>query len=150
MKRLLPAIALFASLMAVSATSFAQEMSLRSGTVIGITATQGESQQAPKQKSETGKRVGGALGRALGYAVNANSSHYYGYEAANAGQAIGEAVGEGGAESGNSGAASAYLIMIEFDDGGSAAVKRASVNGLSVGSRVRVVGSGSDAQVVAQ
>ena len=149
MKRLLPAIALFASLMAVSATSFAQEMSLRSGTVVGITATQGESQQAPKQKSETGKRVGGALGRALGYAVNRNSGHYYGYEAANAGQAIGEAVGEGGAEGGNSGA-SAYLIMIEFDDGGSAAVKRASANGLSVGSRVRVVGSGSDAQVVAQ
>lgn len=149
MKRLLPAIALFASLMAVSATSFAQEMSLRSGTVVGITATQGESQPTPKQKSETGKRVGGALGRALGYAVNANSSHYYGYEAANAGQAIGEAVGGGTNESGST-RASAYLIMIEFDDGGSAAVKRPSADGLSVGSRVRVVGSGNDAQVVAQ
>jgi outer membrane lipoprotein SlyB len=148
MKRLLPALALFASLMAISATSFAQEMALRSGTVVGITATQGDSQPA-KQKSETGKRVGGALGRALGYAVNRNSGHYYGYEAANAGQAIGEAVGEGGSEGGNSGT-SVYLILVEFDDGGSAAIKRSSSNGLSVGSRVRVVGSGNDAQVIAQ
>lgn len=42
------------------------------------------------------------------------------------------------------------MVMIKFDDGSESAIQSAQANALRVGTRVRVFGSGSAAQIVAE
>ena len=148
MKNIFSAIALTVALMSAASASFAQEVAMRSGVIVGIKTTQNAAEAAPREQSETGRRLGSALGRFVGATVQRHSGHYYGYEAVNAGEAIGGAVGSSGSQS--AAGSSAYLIMVKFDDGGTTAVKQDASNGLRVGSRVYVMGEGSQAEVVAE
>ncbi len=150
MKKLLSGGVLALVFAAASAGSNAQELQTRSGVVTAITAMQ---QQAPVQKtSAAGSTVGGAFGRTLGrLAGNAVARATGDYQVASEARTLVNGVGQdmsSGAPSAASGGA-AYLVFVRFGDGTETALQTA-VSNLSVGTRVRVVGIGSDALVMAE
>ena len=56
----------------------------------------------------------------------------------------------GNAGSGAGRMMTAYLVMVRFDNGQESAIQLASASHLKSGRKVRVFGSGSDAQIVPQ
>ena len=134
----------------------AQEMSFRKGVVTGISPIQVQAQQ--QQASNGGNsRVGGALGRMFGRAVGRAASRAtgeYSYEAYDVANSAAQDVASGATSGGGAPAAgkttSAFMVMVKFDDGSESAIQSAQVSNLRIGGRVRVFGSGSSAQIVAE
>lgn len=122
----------------------AQEIAVRTGVVTAMQAVQGKSSAV---SNSTKRQLGGMLGRALGRAVGDSSG--YAYETASATANLGADIASaGGAEDGTAG----YMLMIKFNDSTESAFTRnaAQLGGISVGSRVKVVGSGDGAMIVAE
>lgn len=147
MKRAYSTVLIVLSLLFASASVSAQEMSVRKGIVTGISPIQVQS-----QKTSGGSATGGALGRMFGRALGraaAKAAGEYSYEAYEVGSSVGRDVaanagGNGGQQ------ATAYMVMIKFDDGDESAIQSAQISNLRIGGRVRVFGSGSSAQIVAE
>lgn len=151
MKSLISALVVGCSLLFAAAGSNAQEMSFRSGVVTGVTPIQVQAQQA--STGAGGSRVGGALGRMFGRAVGkavSKATGEYSYEAYDVANSAAQDVAQGATSGGSGKQVTAYMVMIKFDDGSESAIQSAQANALRVGSRVRVFGSGSAAQIVAE
>lgn len=131
----------------------AQEMSFRSGTITGISSMQVAASATPQQSAPS--RTGGAFGRALGRMAGRAASRVtgeYSYEAYEvASEAAQDVVSVAAAPAAAGGQmVTAFMVMLRFDDGSESAIRAASANGLSVGARARVFGSGDGAQIVAE
>jgi outer membrane lipoprotein SlyB len=119
--------------------------------VTGVTPIQVQAQQA--STGGGGSRVGGALGRMFGRAVGkavSRATGEYSYEAYDVANSAAQDVAQGATSGGDGKQVTAYMVMIKFDDGSESAIQSAQANTLRVGSRVRVFGSGSSAQIVAE
>lgn len=148
MKKIVPAMmAVVFALLAFTVS--AQEMSVRKGVVTGISPIQVQGQGSQSgQSSAAGGVMGRMFGRAIGRAA-VRASGQYAYEVAEvADGAIQDATS--GAASGGGRTVTAYMVMIRFDDGNESAIQSAQSNNLRVGGRVRVFGSGSSSQIVAE
>lgn len=149
MKKIVPAMmAVVFALLAFTVS--AQEMSVRKGVVTGISPIQVQAQgsQQPAQRSAAGGAMGRMFGRAVGRAVS-RATGEYSYEAAEvASGAIQDASSGAGSSGGQM--VTAYMVMIRFDDGNESAIQSAQSSNLRVGGRVRVFGSGSSSQIVAE
>lgn len=122
----------------------AQEMAVRAGVVTAMQAMQGKSATV---SNSTKRQLGGMVGRALGRAISDNTG--YSYEAVSAVGNLGADVASSG---GAAGTAATYMLMIKFDDATESAFNRGAdqLGGLRIGSRVKVVGSGDSAMIVAE
>lgn len=151
MKKLMIAALVFGGMFS-SALATAQEMSFRRGVVTGIAPIQVQAQAQTQTASSGSTATGGALGRAFGRAlgrVAAKAGGEYGYEAANVASSVVQDVASTPRSSpAAGGTVAAYVIMIRFDNGSESAIQAASANGLRVGGKVNVIGSGSATQVV--
>ncbi len=130
----------------------AQEMSFRSGTITGISPMQvPASASAPRSEPS---RTGGAFGRVLGRVAGRAASRVtgeYSYEAYEVASGVARDVVDVAAAPAPGGAmVTAFMVMLRFDDGSESAIRAASANGLRVGARARVFGSGDSAQIVAE
>jgi outer membrane lipoprotein SlyB len=151
MKSLIGTFVVVMSLLLATTSANAQEMSFRSGVVTGVTPIQVQAQQA--STGGGGSRVGGALGRMFGRAVGkavSRASGEYSYEAYDVANSAAQDVAQGATSGGDGKQVTAYMVMIKFDDGSESAIQSAQATTLRVGSRVRVFGSGSSAQIVAE
>ena len=128
----------------------AQEMSFRSGTITGISPMQvPASASAPRSEPS---RTGGAFGRVLGRVAGRAASRVtgeYSYEAYEVASGVARDVVDVAAAPGGA-MVTAFMVMLRFDDGSESAIRAASANGLRVGARARVFGSGDSAQIVAE
>lgn len=142
--------ALMMAAMATTAVS-AQEMSFRSGVVTGISTV-----QVPVQSSSGNNgasRTGGALGRAMGRIAGraaARMAGEYSYDAAVIASDATEDTLAGATTGAGGQMKTAYMVMVRFEDGQESAIQIDNASHLKSGRRVRVFGSGSDAQIVAQ
>ncbi|VXB96040.1 conserved exported hypothetical protein [Luteimonas sp. 9C] len=128
----------------------AQEMSFRSGLITGISPMQVPASAQPQTKpSQTGGAFGRALGRMAGRAASRVTGEYS-YEAYEVASGATRDMVEGATAAPAAGAqmVTAYMVMIRFDDGSESAIRAASANGLQVGARARVFGTGQSAQIV--
>lgn len=137
------------TIMLTGAHVAAQEMSFRSGLITGISpmqvAASGQQQSKPSQTS-------GAFGRALGRMAGRAASRVtgeYSYEAYEVASGAARDVVDGAAAAPAAGGqtVTAYMVMIKFDDGSESAIRAASADGLKVGARARVFGTGQGAQI---
>jgi hypothetical protein len=131
-------------LVLAASAATAQEMAVRAGVVTAMQAMQGKTSAV---SSSTKRQLGGMLGRALGRAISDNTG--YSYETVSAVGDLGaDVASSGGADAG----ASSYMLMVKFNDASEAAFTRNAeqLNGIRTGSRVRVVGSGDNAMIVAE
>jgi len=129
----------------------AQEMSFRSGLITGISPMQvaaGAAQPQAKPSQTTGA-LGRALGRMAGRAASRVTGEYS-YEAYEVASGAARDVVEGVAAAPAAGVptVTAYMVMLKFDDGSESAIRAASADGLRVGARARVFGTGQSAQIV--
>jgi outer membrane lipoprotein SlyB len=151
MKNTLSTLLIGFALLFASAGASAQEMSVRKGVVTSIAPIQVDVQsQPPKRKSATGGALGRSLGRVFGRAASrATGGHSYeAYDvASSATRDVADSV-TSGAGPDEAQKTTAYMVMIRFDDGTESAIQTAEANGLAVGGRVNVFGSGASAQVV--
>ena len=136
----LSAVLLVASVFPASA-----EQAVRAGVV---SAMQPVAAEAPAVSASTKRQLGGMLGRALGEAVGGRGGQAY---------EITRVAGNLGADlaGGNGGGADAVgqvLLVVRFDDASTSAFTRSAgqVGRLRVGSRVRVVGTGDAAILLAE
>ena len=133
-----------AALLTSSAFAMAAgEHEVRTGVV---TAMQPLPAKADVVTASTKRQLGGMLGRALGQAVGGNSAQSY--ELTRAASSLGAdiASGEGGGAQGSD-----YMLMVRFDDASEAGFTRHSTQlaRIRVGGRVKVVGSGDSAMLLA-
>lgn len=147
------AIAMLVAAIASTAAS-AQEMSFRSGVVTAVAPIQVAAGSAG-QTAAAPTRTGGAMGRAMARMASraaARMGGEYGYEAASLASGATQDTMDAAARAPQAGAATttAYMVMIRFDDGQETAIQSFDASRLAPGSRVRVFGSGSAAQIVAQ
>ncbi len=129
----------------------AQEMSFRSGLITGISPMQVAAAAAPQQAKPS--QAGGAFGRALGRMAGRAASRVtgeYSYEAYEVASGAAQDVVQGAAAAPAAGVptVTAYMVMLKFDDGSESAIRAASADGLRVGARARVFGTGQSAQIV--
>jgi len=129
----------------------AQEMSFRSGLITGISPMQVAAAAAEQQAKPS--QTTGALGRALGRMAGRAASRVtgeYSYEAYEVASGAARDVVEGAAAAPAAGVptVTAYMVMLKFDDGSESAIRAASADGLRVGARARVFGTGQSAQIV--
>jgi len=138
-------------LMLASLGASAQEMSIRKGIVTGLSPIQVQAGQSSDRSG--GSATGGAFGRILGRTVGrvvakATGDYSDAYEAREivdgASQDIAAGAGNGDKM------VAAYMVTIRFDDGNESAIQSARADHLRVGGRVRVFGSGSSTQIVAE
>lgn len=152
MKSFFPAIAVVISMLFASMGASAQETSFRRGVVTGLSPIQVQAQQAAG--SSGGSRAGGALGRVFGRALGravSKAAGEYSYEAYDVANSTVQDVASGAAGNGSAGKqVTAYMVTIRFDDGNESAIQSAQAGNLRVGGRVKVFGSGSSAQIVAE
>ena len=146
-------ITLFACVMALAVSNVsAQEMSFRSGLITGISPIQVAA--AAQQQQAAPSRTGGAFGRALGRIAGraaANVAGEYSYDAYQVASGVAQdAASAAAAAPAGAQMVTAYMVMLKFDDGSESAIQAASANGLQVGARARVFGSGAGAQIVAE
>lgn len=145
-------IMLFACVTALAVSNAsAQEMSFRSGLITGISPIQvAAAQQQQAAPSRTSGAFGRALGRIAGRAA-ANVAGEYSYDAYQVASGAAQDVASAAATT-PAGAqmVTAYMVMLKFDDGSESAIQAAHTNGLQVGARARVFGSGASAQIVAE
>lgn len=122
----------------------AQELEVRSGIV---TAMQPTAADAAAVSATTRRQLGGMLGRALGQAVAGRSGQSY--EVTRVAANLGADLASSETEDGNTGN---YMLMVRFDDASEAAFARSGsqLARIRVGSRVKVVGSGDSAMLVAE
>lgn len=151
-KSLIAAFALLAA--GAATTAAAQEMSFRSGVVTAVAPIQVAAGHAG-QASAAPSRTGGAMGRAMSRMASraaARMGGEYGYEAASLASGVTQDTMDAAARAPQAGAATttAYMVMIRFDDGQESAIQSVDASRLAPGNRVRVFGSGSAAQIVAQ
>lgn len=131
----------------------AQEMSFRSGTITGINPMQVAATATTQQREPS--RTNGAFGRALGRMAGRAASRvtgeysYEAYEVAS-GAAQDVVAGAAAAPAPGSQTVTAFMVMMRFDDGSESAIRAARADGLRVGARARVFGSGESAQIVAE
>ena len=139
-------VAVMAAVFLASAASVAvaDELEVRKGVV---TAMQPVAAKPDAVSTSTRRQLGGALGQALGQAVGGRSGRSY--EITRLATSLGADIA-----SGNPGGAAAgsHVLMVRFDSAGESAFTRSGeqLGGIRVGSRVRVVGSGDAAMVVAE
>ncbi|GGJ98899.1 hypothetical protein [Luteimonas terricola] len=143
--KLHPAAAVAVALLASTAFAVgAGEHEVRSGVV---TAMQPVAARADVVSASTKRQLGGMLGRALGQAVGGRSGQSYELTrvAANLGADIASGDGDG-APGGD------YMLMVRFDDASESAFTRtgAQLARIRIGGRVKVVGSGDSAMLVAE
>lgn len=144
-------IAVLACAPALATTNVAaQEVSFRSGLITGISPVQVAAAAAEEAKAS---RTTGALGRALGRMAGRAASRIsgeYAYEAYELASGAAQDVVEGAAAAPAAGAqtVTAYMVMLKFDDGSESAIRAPSADGLRVGSRARVFGTGGSVQIV--
>jgi len=143
----------FACVVALMASNVpAQEMAFRSGLITAISPIQVA--VASQQQAAAPSRTSGALGRALGRIAGRAASNVAGEYAYDAYQvasgAAQDVVASGAATPAIGQSATAYMVMLKFDDGSESAIQSTHTNGLQVGSRARVFGSGAGAQIVAE
>lgn len=151
MKAFIVAAAVGLCLALVSLGGHAQEMSFRSGVVTGISPIQVQGQQASSNSggSATGGALGRMFGRALGRAVGkAVGDSQMAYDASSVAQGMAQDATTTRQQGGGP-TSTAYMVMIRFDDGNQSAIQSPHANNLKVGGRVKVFGSGSSAQIVA-
>jgi outer membrane lipoprotein SlyB len=149
MKNTLSTLLIGFALLFASAGASAQEMSVRKGVVTSIAPIQVDVQsQAPQRKSATGGAFGRALSRTVGRAAArvAGDHSYDAYDVASS--ATRDATTNAGSGGATVEKATAYMVMIRFDDGTESAIQAADASRLAVGGRVNVFGSGASAQVV--
>ena len=143
----------FACVVGLAASNVsAQEMSFRSGLITAISPNQVAvaSQQQAAAPSRTSGAFGRALGRIAGRAAS-NVAGEYAYDAYQVASGVAQDAVAGAASTPAAGqAVTAYMVMLKFDDGSESAIQSAHTNGLQVGSRARVFGSGASAQIVAE
>ncbi|MCD9006730.1 hypothetical protein LDO31_10880 [Luteimonas sp. XNQY3] len=128
----------------------AQEMSFRSGLITGISPMQvAAAAQQQAKPSQTSGALGRALGRMAGRAASRVTGEYA-YEAYEVASGATRDVVEGAAAAPAAGVptVTAYMVMLKFDDGSESAIRAASADGLRVGARARVFGTGQSAQIV--
>ena len=135
----------------VSFDAAAQEMSFRSGVVTDIAPIQVEVKK--EQKTVKQSALGRAMGRVGLRAVSRAVMRVGGEHTADVIDVGASAVQDGmnasvGSDGGKT--ATSYMVIVRFDDGRESAIQSADATSLSVGSRVRVFGSGSSARIVAQ
>lgn len=136
-------VVLAAVVLATSAAA-AGEHEVRAGVV---TAMQPIKEQGEAISTSTRRQLGGMLGRALGQAVGGGSGQSY---------EITRAVGNLGADiaAGDERAAPTgnYMLMVRFDDASESAFTRSGeqLGRIRAGSRVKVVGSGAGAMLMAE
>jgi hypothetical protein len=139
-------------LMFASLAAPAQEMSVRHGLVTGISPIQVQAAQASNRsgRSATGGAVSRIFSRTVGRAVAKATGDYS--DAYEAREIVDGASQDMAANGGGSGGATttAYMITIKFDEGGESAIQSARADNLRVGGRVKVFGTGSSTQVVAE
>lgn len=142
--------ALACGLAAAAGGAVAQEMSFRSGTITGINPMQLAATTTSQQRQPS--RTSGAFGRALGRMAGRAASRVtgeYSYEAYEVASGAARDVVEGAAATTPGGqSVTAFMVLMRFDDGSESAIRAASADGLRVGARARVFGSGASAQIV--
>lgn len=149
MKTLICRLGAALCLLLASTGAFAQEMSFRSGVVTDIETLQ-VAQPRQQESSETQSAVGRALGRTVKRALwrtALNSSSDHAYDAYDVASGAVDDTAEVATDGRVAQAATAYMVMIRFDDGSQSAIQAAQVDGLQVGGRVRVFGSGESARI---
>lgn len=129
----------------------AQEMSFRSGLITGISPMQVAAAAAQQQAKPS--QAGGAFGRALGRMAGRAASRVtgeYSYEAYEVASGAAQDVVQGAVAAPAAGVqtVTAYMVMLKFDDGSESAIRAPSADGLRVGARARVFGTGQSAQIV--
>jgi hypothetical protein len=128
--------------MAFAATG--EELKVRGGVV---TAMQAAPATPGAVSATTRRQLGGMLGRALGQAVGGRGTQSY---------EITRAVGNLGADiaagEGDAGTAGNYLLTVRFDDASESAFVRngGQLARIRIGSRVKVIGSGEAATLLAE
>lgn len=150
MKKLLSVFLAVWFVASVVESAAAQEMSLRKGVVTGITPIQTEAKESGSRSkgSSTGGALSRAFGRAVGRAVSRAAGEYV-PEAYDVGHGVADDVSRSARNSGSGRMVTAFLVTVRFDDGSESAIQAARAEGLRVGARVNVVGSGSATQVLA-
>lgn len=135
---------LLAVLVAPWASPEAGEQEVRTGVVTGMRQLAAE---APALSRSTKRQLGGMLGRAVGEAVGGRGGQ--GYEARRAGGSIGSDLAGGDAASRRSGE---HVLLVRFDDDSEVAFTRSAdeARQFRVGSRVKVIGAGDEAILLAE
>ena len=126
----------------------ASELEVRSGVVTMVQPVAGDTARAePKLSRSTRRQLGGMLGRAAGQALGGGHAYEIGRAAGSVGSDLAD--GEGNPQAGGGGG---YLLLVRFDDESEAAFTRGAVQvgGLRAGSRVKVIGSGDGATLLAE
>ena len=135
---------------AVYAPAMAQEASVRNGVVTGIVPVQVAA--APPSTPQPGARTAGVLGRALGRIAGRAAGRVGGdhaYEAVYvANEATQETVLAAAGMGGRQTMRTAYLVMVEFDDGLESSIQIADASHLRTGRRVKVIGWGQGVQIL--
>ena len=140
-------------LVLVSVGASAQEMSIRKGVVTALSPIQVQAERSSGRSG--GSATGGAFGRILGRTVGrvvakATGDYSDAYEAREIVDGASRDIATGADNGGDGKTVAAYMVAIRFDDGNESAIQSARVDNLRVGVRVKVFGSGSSTQVVAE
>lgn len=133
----------------VSLAAGAQEVSFRNGVITGISPIQMAAQGSQRQsatKSAAGRAFGRSLGRLAGRAMAKVGGGEYAGDAYDVASGVAQDAVAGNAHTGAT--IMGAMVIVKFDDGGETGFQMPSANGLRVGQKVRVLGSGSDARVV--
>ena len=156
MKKIAMALLAVAALLAAGVPSLAAAQS-RPGVIEDLQPIEnrGDDESAQTRQGRTwGQRLGGlaGIGLATGVAASGNSSNLAGQAAtvvAGSGDQIG---GEIGARAAGPGPTTRYMVKVRLDSGRVLTITqlREQIEGLQVGSRVRVDGRGDDAKVSAE
>lgn len=148
---LMPALCL--ALLTVAPASWAQS---RPGTIEAMEAIENRGDDTSEQKKKGrkwGERIGkyGGMAASVGATMSGNSTVGYAGAVVSStqGDRIGGAIGERVA---GEGPTARYMVKVRLDEGRVLTLTQPAeqVQGLSVGSRVRVEGSGDEAKLVSQ
>jgi hypothetical protein len=146
MKWLLAAVLTVASFAPLTAV---QAQSVRHGVVLGLQPIDNRGDDE-SQTHKMGRHWGSTLGNLVGIkAAGATDNGYVAQAVGNTAPAVGEAVGGNIAGQGPS---AHYMVKVQLDDGKVMALVQTgqAVQGLGVGSKVAVSGSGADARLSAE
>ncbi|MBB1061482.1 hypothetical protein [Marilutibacter spongiae] len=148
-KTLFATLFLAAAGLCASLQASAQEVGIRKGEVTAIAPVEVEAPPAqPARSSATGGALSRSLSRLAGRAA-ARATGGYSYDAYDVASSATRDATDAAAEVANAPKAGvAYMVMIRFDDGSESAIQTDDASKLAVGGRVRVLGSGSSAQLI--
>ncbi|MGY0504934.1 hypothetical protein [Luteimonas sp. e5] len=140
--------------MLFSLGSAAQEVSFRNGVITGISSmevpAQGQ-QRARAGNSATSRALGRTLGRFAGRAMAKVGGGEFAGDAYDVASGVTQdALANTGNSSSQGGMVTVAMIIVRFDNGEESGIQMPSSQGLRVGQKVRVFGSGSGARVVPQ